>query len=153
FILKFYKFFLNCSFISYDDIQDKAILRDGIPVTHSVHGLSCTISATNYVQLIAFEKAFELHPVAAKILTEQLLEFHRGQGMDMYWKKNLKCPTDNDYQIMAERKAGWLIKLMTKLMKLFSTCEIDLSSLLNLMGYYYQIHNDYSNLCICRILE
>ncbi|XP_071643917.1 terpene synthase-like [Temnothorax longispinosus] len=136
--------------ILYDDIQDKAILRDGIPVTHSVHGLSCTISATNYVQLIAFEKAFELHPVAAKILTEQLLEFHRGQGMDMYWKKNLECPTDNDYQIMAERKAGWLIKLMTKLMKLFSTCETDFSSLLSLLGYYYQIHNDYSNLCICR---
>ncbi|XP_077254683.1 terpene synthase-like [Temnothorax americanus] len=137
--------------ILYDDIQDEAILRDGIPVTHSVHGLSRTISAANYVQLIAFEKAFELHPDAAKILTEQLLEFNRGQGMDMYWKENLlECPTENDYQIMAERKAGWLIKLMTGLMKLFSTCEIDLSSLLNLMAFYYQIHNDYSNLCICR---
>ncbi|XP_071644238.1 terpene synthase-like [Temnothorax longispinosus] len=136
--------------ILYDDIQDKAILRDGIPVTHSVHELSCTISATNYVQLIAFEKAFELHPAAAKILTEQLMEFNRGQGMDMYWKENLECPTDNDYQIMAERKAGWIVELIVKLMKLFSTCETDFSSLLSLLGYYYQIHNDYSNLCICR---
>ncbi|XP_071559542.1 terpene synthase-like [Temnothorax nylanderi] len=136
--------------ILYDDIQNKSILRDGIPVTHSIYGLSGTISATNYIQVIAIEKALHLHPAAVKILTEQLLEFNRGQGMDMYWKDNLMCPTENNYKMMAERKAGWLIKLMANLMKLFSTCEIDLSSLLNLMGFYYQIHNDYCNLCICK---
>ncbi|XP_071564396.1 terpene synthase-like isoform X2 [Temnothorax nylanderi] len=136
--------------ILYDDVQDNSILRDGIPVTHNIYGLSGTISATNYAQFIAVEKALHLHPEAVKILTEHILEFNRGQGMDMYWKNNLMCPTENDYKMMAERKAGWLIKLMANLMKLFSKCEIDLSLLLNLMGFYYQIHNDYTNLCVCK---
>ncbi|TGZ53385.1 Geranylgeranyl pyrophosphate synthase [Temnothorax longispinosus] len=60
------------------------------------------------------------------------------------------CPTDDDYEKNAIRKAGWLVKLMVKLMKLFSSCEKDLSSLLNLMGFYYQIHNDYCNMCVCK---
>ncbi|XP_077261223.1 terpene synthase-like [Temnothorax americanus] len=134
--------------ILYDDIQDKSIWRDGIPVTHSVYGLSDTVSATNYVQAIALEKAIELHPEAVKILIDELVEFNRGQRKDIYWRNNSICPTDDQYEKNAIRKAGWLVKLMVKLMKLFSSCEKDFSSVLNLMGYYHQIHNDYCNLCV-----
>jgi len=36
-------------------------------------------------------------------------------------------------------------------MKLFSTYEGDFSSLINVMGLYYQIHNDYCNLCFSKV--
>jgi len=32
-----------------------------------------------------------------------MLEYNRGQGMDMYWKDNFICPTEKDYKIMAIR--------------------------------------------------
>ncbi|XP_071578768.1 terpene synthase-like [Temnothorax nylanderi] len=134
----------------YDDIQDHSISRDGIPVTHSVFGLPRTISTSNYINLIAFEKAANLHPAAVKILLDELLQFSRGQSMDIYWREYLTCPTDEEYEKNAIRKAGWLVILMVKLMKLFSTCEKDFSSLLNLMGYYHQIHNDYCNISVCK---
>ncbi|XP_071647101.1 terpene synthase-like isoform X1 [Temnothorax longispinosus] len=134
--------------ILFDDIQDGSIWRDGIPVTHSVYGLCDTIGTTNYMQAIALEKAIELHPEAVKILTEELVEFNRGQKKDIYWRNNSICPTDDQYEKNAIRKAGWLVKLMVKLMKLFSSCDKDFSSVLNLMGYYHQIHNDYCNLCV-----
>lgn len=38
-----------------------------------------------------------------KIVIEELLEYNRGQGMDMYWKENFICPNERDYKIMAVR--------------------------------------------------
>jgi len=96
---------------------------------------------------IASEKNVNLHPAAMKIYNEQLLEFNRGQGMDMYWKDNFICPTKTEYTTMAVRKTSWLLNFAIKLMKLFSTYEEDLSSLITIIGLYYQIHNDYCNLC------
>lgn len=37
------------------------------------------------------------------IYIEHWLEFFRGQGMDMYWKDNFICPTEEEYKIMAVR--------------------------------------------------
>ncbi|XP_011707073.1 PREDICTED: geranylgeranyl pyrophosphate synthase-like, partial [Wasmannia auropunctata] len=68
--------------------------------------------------------------------------------MDMYWKDNFICPTESDYKIMAVRKTSWIIKLIVRLMKLFSTYERDFLSLASVLGLYYQIYNDYCNLCL-----
>lgn len=29
--------------------------------------------------------------------TEELLNLHRGQGMDLFWRENLICPTEPEY--------------------------------------------------------
>jgi len=34
---------------------------------------------------------------------EQLLELHRGQGMDIFWRDNFICPTEADYKTMTIR--------------------------------------------------
>ncbi|XP_018402553.1 PREDICTED: geranylgeranyl pyrophosphate synthase-like [Cyphomyrmex costatus] len=132
--------------ILMDDIQDDAVLREGFPVTHSIYGLSYSMNTANYLELIACEKISNLHPMADKILLEELLEFSRGQGMDMYWKHNCICPTEKDYNIVAIRKSGWIIKLAVKLMKLFSTYEEDVLPLACSVALYRQIHDDYCNL-------
>lgn len=31
------------------------------------------------------------------MLSEQMLELHRGQGMDVYWRDNFQCPTEEQY--------------------------------------------------------
>ena len=44
-------------------------------------------------------------------ITEQLLELHRGQGMDIYWRDAHKCPTEEEYKTMVIRSKYLLIIL------------------------------------------
>ena len=87
--------------IRLDDIQDNSVLRRGIPVAHSIYGIPSTINAANYVIFIALEKTLSLdHPNATQVYTEQLLELHRGQGMEIYWRDNFLCPSESEYKQM-----------------------------------------------------
>ncbi|XP_039312735.1 geranylgeranyl pyrophosphate synthase [Solenopsis invicta] len=129
-----------------DDIQDKATYRGDFPVANSIYGIGNTINAANYAQMNALEKMGTIHPEAIKITIEGLQEFYRGQGLDMYWKENYICPTEEEYKMVA-RKCGWFPRLAYKLMKLFSLYEEDLSPLINNIALYYQINDDYCNLC------
>ena len=36
-------------------------------------------------------------------ITEQLLELHRGQGMDIYWRDAVQCPSEEEYKTMVIR--------------------------------------------------
>ena len=36
-------------------------------------------------------------------VTEQLLELHRGQGMDIHWRDSYTCPTEDEYKDMVIR--------------------------------------------------
>ncbi|XP_025266262.1 geranylgeranyl pyrophosphate synthase-like [Camponotus floridanus] len=137
-----------------DDIQDNSILRKGIPVTHSVFGIASSLSAAAYILFIALERVINLqHPAAPKVCIEQLLELQRGQGIEIYWRDNFICPSEEDYKAMAIKKIGCLFFLPIRLMDLFSTYEEDLSPLLTLLSLYYQIHDDYCNLCLSDYTE
>jgi geranylgeranyl diphosphate synthase type 3 len=32
-----------------------------------------------------------------KVVTEELLNLHRGQGLDLLWRDTLECPTEAEY--------------------------------------------------------
>lgn len=81
--------------------------------------------------------------------TEQLLELHRGQGMEIYWRDNFTCPTESEYKQMTIRKTGGLFMLAIRLMQLFSDNKQDFSKLTAILGLYFQIRDDYCNL-ICK---
>nr|CAD7599386.1 unnamed protein product [Timema genevievae] len=131
-----------------DDIEDNSILRRGIPVAHSIYGIASTINAANYVMFLAVEKAFALnHPEATRVYTEQLLELHRGQGMEIYWRDNYICPSEDEYKRMTKRKTGGLFMLAIRLMQLFSENKEDFTKLAGILGLYFQIRDDYLNLC------
>ena len=56
---------------------------------------------------IGLERVLELgHPKAIGIFSEQMLELHRGQGMEIYWRDNFECPSEDEYQQMTIRKTG-----------------------------------------------
>lgn len=79
-----------------------------------------------------------------------MLELHRGQGMEIYWRDNFTCPTESDYKLMTIRKTGGLFMLAIRLMQLFSTNQSDdFSKLTAILGLYFQIRDDYCNL-ICK---
>ncbi|XP_046981203.1 geranylgeranyl pyrophosphate synthase isoform X2 [Schistocerca americana] len=140
---------LHNSSLLIDDIQDNSVLRRGIPVAHSIYGVASTINAANYVFFIALERVLGLgHPEATTVYTEQLLELHRGQGMELYWRDNFTCPSEEEYKQMTIRKTGGLFMLAIRLMQLFSENKADFTKLAAVLGLYFQIRDDYCNLCL-----
>ena len=136
-----------------DDIQDNSELRRGNPVAHKIYGIASTINSANYIYFIALEKVLEFNsPEAVSIYKESMLELHRGQGMEIYWRDNFTCPTEDEYRQMTIRKTGGLFNLAIKLMELFSDdkkCpKYDYVELTSLLGLYFQIRDDYANLCL-----
>ncbi|XP_046738425.1 geranylgeranyl pyrophosphate synthase isoform X2 [Diprion similis] len=145
---------LHNSSLLIDDIQDNSILRRGIPVAHSIYGVASTINAANYVLFIALEKVLALnHPEATEVYTQQLLELHRGQGMEIYWRDNYICPSEEEYREMTIRKTGGLFNLAVRLMQLFSDCKEDFTPLAGILGLYFQVRDDYCNLCLQEYTE
>ncbi|KAM9155901.1 geranylgeranyl pyrophosphate synthase isoform 3-T4 [Pangshura tecta] len=86
------------------------------------------------------------HPEAVKVFTHQLLELHQGQGLDIYWRDTYTCPTEAEYKAMVLKKTGGLFGLAVGLMQLFSNYKRDLKPLLNTLGLFFQIRDDYANL-------
>ncbi|XP_037791706.1 geranylgeranyl pyrophosphate synthase-like isoform X1 [Penaeus monodon] len=132
-----------------DDIEDNSVLRRGIPVAHSIYGVASTINSANYVYFLGLEKVLALnHPKATTVFCEQLLELHRGQGMEIYWRDSFTCPSEEEYRQMTIRKTGGLFGLAICLMQLFSQVQDDFSRITGILGLYFQIRDDYANLCM-----
>lgn len=109
---------LNTRLNSVDDVQDNSVLRRGIPVAHNIFGTAQTINSANYVYFLALQEVRKLNsPVAMDIYTEELLNLHKGQGMDLFWRDTLTCPTEEEYLEMVDNKTGGLFRLAVKMMQ------------------------------------
>jgi geranylgeranyl diphosphate synthase, type III len=118
-----------------DDLQDGASFRKEKPVAHSIFSVGLTINSASQTFFHAIEKVQKLdHPDAIKVYNEQLLELHRGQGIEIYWRDNFICPTEDEYMFMVVRKTGGLYKLIMRLMQLFSDNKTDFNKFLALLG-------------------
>ena len=80
-----------------DDVEDNAELRRGIPVAHAVYGVPQTINTANYVYFLAMQELLSLKADCMRTVTDELLELHRGQGLDLFWRDSLTCPTEEEY--------------------------------------------------------
>lgn len=138
---------LHLASLLVDDVEDNSNLRRGVPVAHSIFGVAQTINSANYVYFQALEELGKLNnPVLLQFFTEEMLCLHRGQGLDLYWRDTLTCPTEEDYLEMVSNKTGGLFRLAVKLMQACSTSMVDYVPLVNLMGVVFQIRDDYMNL-------
>ncbi|KAK9320557.1 isoprenoid synthase domain-containing protein [Lipomyces orientalis] len=138
---------LHTASLLVDDVEDSATLRRGFPVAHSIYGVAQTINSSNYVYFLALQEISKLNnPAVYKIYTDEMLNLHRGQGLDLYWRDALVCPTEADYIGMVENKTGGLFRLAVKLMQAESECTTNFVPLANLIGILYQIRDDYMNL-------
>ncbi|KPI35887.1 Geranylgeranyl pyrophosphate synthase [Cyphellophora attinorum] len=141
---------LHTSSLLIDDVQDNSQLRRGVPVAHNIFGTAQTINSANYVYFLALKELqnLENRDEAMEIFTNELLNLHRGQGMDLYWRDTLTCPTEDDYLEMVQNKTGGLFRLAVKLMQAESPEKgrVDCVPLVNLMGLVFQICDDYLNL-------
>lgn len=73
--------------------------------------------------------------------------------MEIYWRDNYICPSESEYRTMTIRKTGGLFNLAVRLMQLFSECKEDFTPLAGILGLYFQIRDDYCNLCLQEYTE
>ncbi|KAJ2812153.1 geranylgeranyl diphosphate synthase 1, partial [Coemansia furcata] len=89
---------LHTASLMIDDVEDNSDLRRGIPVTHKIYGVPMTINTANFVYFIALQDLLQMsNSRLVDIFTEELLNLHRGQGMDLYWRDTLTCPSEEQY--------------------------------------------------------
>ncbi|KAI0302298.1 isoprenoid synthase domain-containing protein [Multifurca ochricompacta] len=147
-----------------DDIEDNSQLRRGRPVAHRIYGVPQTINSANYVYFLALQEILKLKDQGEKtggtgsrlhfesdmdqIVTTELLNLHRGQGLDLLWRDSLRCPSEEEYIAMVNDKTGGLLRVAVKLMMACASqnINVDYVPLVNLIGIYFQIRDDYMNL-------
>ena len=132
-----------------DDIEDNSSLRRGIPVAHKVFGVPATINCSSYAIFLALEKVHALNnPQAVQVFIGELLNLHRGQGQDIFWRDSMTCPTEEQYLQMVQDKTGGLFRLAVGLLQSFATKHQtnNFAPLVNNLAMYFQIRDDYINL-------
>ncbi len=67
--------------------------------------------------------------------------------MDIWFRDNYSCPTEDEYKMMVYHKTGALFGLAIRLMQLFSQNKTDFKPLWQKLGLLFQIRDDYANLC------
>lgn len=132
-----------------DDVEDNSDLRRGIPVAHKVYGIPQTINTANYVYFLVFSQISAMNGQGTtEMIVDEMINLHRGQGMDLFWRDSLTCPTEAEYVEMVNNKTGGLLRIAVKLMVAESSgySGPDLVPLVNLIGLLFQIRDDYMNL-------
>lgn len=138
---------LHTASLLIDDVEDNSLLRRGLPVAHSLYGIPQTINSANYVYFCALEELQKLRNARAiAVFSEELLNLHRGQGLDLFWRDTITCPDEDEYLEMVGNKTGGLFRLGIKLMQAESRSPLDCVPLVNLIGLIFQIRDDYQNL-------
>ncbi|KAL9101578.1 MAG: hypothetical protein Q9163_003178 [Psora crenata] len=138
---------LHTASLLVDDVEDFSQLRRGVPVAHNIFGTAQTINSANYVYFAALQELLKLrNDRVIKIYTDELCNLHRGQGMDLFWRDTLTCPSEQDYLEMVGNKTGGLFRLAVQLMQAESKNERDFIPLVNTIGLLFQIRDDYMNL-------
>ncbi|KAI4264777.1 MAG: hypothetical protein L6R42_000149 [Xanthoria sp. 1 TBL-2021] len=124
-------------------------LRRGQASAHTVYGIAQTINSANHAYFLAQKELLGLGEASGamiNIFNEELVNLHRGQGMDIFWRETLTTPTEDEYLLMISNKTGGLFRLAVRLMQAVSNCCMDLVPLVDLLGLIFQIQDDYLNL-------
>ncbi|EST09414.1 Polyprenyl synthetase [Kalmanozyma brasiliensis GHG001] len=159
---------LHTASLLMDDVEDNSDLRRGIPVAHKIYGVPQTINTANYVYFLVFSEIFSMNASTSgtsspplsnsiakttveRLVVDELINLHRGQGMDLLWRDSLICPTEEEYVEMVNNKTGGLFRIAVKLMlsqspSARSTGFPDLIPVVNLIGLLFQILDDFMNL-------
>ncbi|KAL3454425.1 isoprenoid synthase domain-containing protein [Aspergillus insuetus] len=143
---------LHDASLMFDDIEDGSPMRRGLPSTHAAFGVSQTINSANFLYALALSQAIELpSPKSIHVFSEELQNMHIGQAADLKWTHSRHCPSVEDYKIMVQNKTGGLFRMLAGLLcsegQAVLVSKQDLLGLMTMLGEYFQVRDDYINLC------
>jgi geranylgeranyl pyrophosphate synthase len=142
-----------------DDIQDESEKRRGEPCAYKIFGVASTINA-GYLQCFTLLNSIphkyptEISSDVQSYFISALEKIHIGQGCDLLWTKTHTIPPTEDFLQMIDNKTGVLFKLIGQLCFLTlgnmhtvtdENCH-NILLLLQMMGRFFQIRDDYINI-------
>lgn len=114
--------YLHSASLIVDDIEDESETRRGFPAAHIKFGIAPSLNAANYVYFLAMEKLLILQsPKAVEAFTAEMLNLHRGQGRDIFWRTSSYIASEAEYIQMVQDKTGGLFRLAIRVMTAVST--------------------------------
>jgi geranylgeranyl pyrophosphate synthase len=141
--------------IMIDDIEDSGELRRGKPCTHKIYGVDVAINAGNFMYFLptlAFiknRKSFDdkVLLTAYEIFSQEMINIHIGQGMDIWWHKGkAETITEDQYMQMCAYKTGTLARMSAKLAVTLSggsTEQVEkIGKFAEAIGVAFQIQDD-----------
>jgi geranylgeranyl diphosphate synthase type 3 len=120
-------------------------VRRGHPTAHRIFGKAEAINCSSYVLTLAIKHGRELGSEQVPIVIDELLNMHRGQGLDIMWRECRTCPTQHQYVQMVRDKTGGLFRLAVRLLMSFDTKAKPVLPLVEMMGVYFQVRDDLIN--------
>jgi len=131
-----------------DDIQDGSPMRRGSPSTHVLFGVGQTLNAATNMYARSVQVATSLSRNTLNVLFEELNELHVGQAHDLWHTYHCKPPSLPAYYKLIEQKTGGLFRMVSRMMQAEATQNksLNINSLMNLFGRYYQIRDDYQDI-------
>ncbi|KFX89132.1 hypothetical protein O988_08748 [Pseudogymnoascus sp. VKM F-3808] len=144
---------LHNATLMLDDIQDESILRRGSSAAHCIFGPAQCINSSTYMVVQAagrINARYTESPQLMGIFLEGLRSLAIGQSWDLNWKFNSYCPSIAEYMVMIDGKTGAMFRMLVNLMKSLSSLQTwpvaDFDRLIQLLGRWYQVRDDYQNL-------
>ena len=80
--------------------------------------------SSNELIIHIYLRYFMVFMSVGALIIDELINLHRGQGMDLYWRDSLSCPTEQEYIEMVNNKTGGLLRLAVKLMQACSSSTV-----------------------------
>ncbi|XP_041970694.1 geranylgeranyl pyrophosphate synthase-like [Aricia agestis] len=137
-----------------DDVQDGTQYRRNLPSTDRIYGIPLSVNSSVFCLIVALEKLKNLQNSAVfDIYCKEVKSALDGIAADLYWRDAFVCPTEDEYKAMVIKKTGSYLLLKFGLMQAFSANRGDYHELLNTLGLYYQIRDEYINLTKLEALE
>lgn len=141
---------LHNSSLILDDIQDDSPMRRGKTATHLVFGEAQSINSATFLYVRALQEVHATGNAALMtVLLEELDDLHVGQSWDLYWKYNMRWPTEPEYFSMIDLKTGGLFRMLVRMMQALSpgsSTNFACESLVSMVSRFFQVRDDYMNL-------
>jgi len=145
--------------LAVDDIEDDSKLRRGKPCLHLIYGNDIAINVGNamyFMPLVVF-KDFKAKGVPEKTIlkayelySQEMINLHFGQGLDIWWHQGKKNPNVQEYLQMCAYKTGTLARLSVRLSALLSGASDDqiekIGRFAEAIGVAFQIQDDLLNI-------
>ncbi|CAF0796640.1 unnamed protein product [Adineta steineri] len=92
------------------------------------------------------------HLHVGSILVDHLVELHKAQGLDIWWRDNHMCPSEDEYCQMITGRCGRLFHLAVEFLRRFLPMKSNIKKnqliddLCQALALFFQIRDDYCNL-------
>jgi geranylgeranyl pyrophosphate synthase len=146
--------------LAIDDIEDSSQFRRGKECLHLIYGVDIAVNAGNamyYMPLLVLRE--RANAIGAErlvrcyeVYSQEMINLHFGQGMDIYWHsgKGSVDPTIKQYLQMCAFKTGTLARMSAKLSALVSGANEEtvnaVGRFAEAIGVAFQIQDDILNI-------